>query len=109
MRKIKVLIKEPGKRPYFAEINNDLRSLQKIVGGYIETVITIPEEGIVVVCNEEGRLMNLPKNAVFNGVDYVGTILFSGFDEEEFSDLPISVDEFAKRHPELFIEAEVES
>ena len=35
---MKILIVEPGKHPYEAEINSSLESLQKTVGGYIEAI-----------------------------------------------------------------------
>ncbi len=40
---------------------NQLEHLQKAVGGYIEVVPSI-QEGYSVVCNEEGKLQNLPIN-----------------------------------------------
>lgn len=33
---MKILIVEPGKHPYEAEIDSSLESLQKTVGGYID-------------------------------------------------------------------------
>lgn len=49
---MRALYKEPG-RTTFREIliPNDLRTLQQLVGGYIETV-TIATDA-VVICNEE--------------------------------------------------------
>ena len=35
---MKVIIKQPGKEPEVAEIENTLPALQQVVGGYIETV-----------------------------------------------------------------------
>lgn len=37
-KKIRVLVKEPGKEAELREIPNTLEDLQCIVGGYIETV-----------------------------------------------------------------------
>lgn len=46
--------------PKVIEIDGSLESMQKIVGGYIET---FPLDGpILIVLNEEGKLMNLPLN-----------------------------------------------
>ena len=56
--KIKTIIKEPGE-PIGREvwIVNSLKSLQRIVGGYIEIVtIANGSDKIVVVCDEEGKL-----------------------------------------------------
>lgn len=86
--KIKVIIKEPGKAPVLTEIENELGALQKIVGGYIETV-TFAEDACIV-CNEEGRLLDLPYNCNVCGIDYVGTIIFCGVSKDEFCDMPVS-------------------
>ena len=62
MNVIKIL---PGREPEMADIDNTLKALQQAVGGYIETV-TLPRTGLVVIVNEEGRLM---------GQLLVGTVL----------------------------------
>lgn len=69
----------PGHEPVMADINNTLAALQQAVGGYIETV-TLPRTGLVVIVNEEGRLLELPENGVLNigplmGQLLVGTVL----------------------------------
>lgn len=69
----------PGHEPVMADINNTLADLQQAVGGYIETV-TLPRTGLVVIVNEEGRLLDLPENGVLNigllmGQLLVGTVL----------------------------------
>lgn len=42
------------------EIENDLASLQKEVGGYIETLPLVDD--ITIVCNEEGKINGLKPN-----------------------------------------------
>ena len=57
MAKIRVIIKEPGE-PIGREvwIVNSLKSLQRIVGGYIEIVtIANGSDRIVLVCDEDGK------------------------------------------------------
>lgn len=81
--KIRVYIKAPGKEPELKEIENTLESLQQIVGGYIETVTLA--DNAVIICNEEGRLRDLPFNCHIFGGDFVGTIIFAGVDEDEFA------------------------
>lgn len=85
--KISVLIKDPGRKPRHVWIQNSLNSLQKTVGGYIETV-TLAND-CVVICNEEGRLMGMPHNCTICGIDFVGTIVIAGIDGDEFSDMPV--------------------
>ena len=86
MPKIKVIIKEPGKKARFAWISPSLKNLQNWVGGFIETV-TIAED-LVIICNEEGRLLDLPYNFDFCNLSFVGTVIFAGVDEDEFCSIP---------------------
>lgn len=65
---VHVVYVEPGKPAYAAEIENSLRSLQRAVGGYIQTVSN--GDGTVIVCNEEGKLNSLPPNRrIADGAD----------------------------------------
>lgn len=60
LSKIKVLVVEPQAKPYIAIIDNDLESLQAMVGGSIELVAL--SDSADLICNEEGKLLNLPAN-----------------------------------------------
>ena len=89
-----VLIVEPGKGPRRAEIGNDLKSMQGVVGGLIQAVYPF-EEPVALICNEEGKLLNLPMNRFLmdeNGVVYdlvVGTFFLCSApaDSEDFESL----------------------
>ena len=80
-----VIYKAPGRPPEPRDIPNTLEELQGTVGGYIETVTLAADAAII--CNEEGRLLGLPYNCRFFGVDFVGPILVVGVDGDEFTDL----------------------
>lgn len=82
---MRAILKEPGKRPEYIDIQNTLEALQEKVGGYIETVTFAAD--LCVVCNEEGRLMGMTWNMTLCGVDFVGPVLFVGVRGEEFADL----------------------
>lgn len=84
--KIKVIIKEPGKEPETKTIRNDLETMQKIVGGYIQALPIASD--LAVICNEEGRLLNLPYNLDICGASFCGTIILAGTSEDEFCDIP---------------------
>ena len=86
MRKIKVIIKRPGEKPYTTWISDRLENLQKTVEGYIETVTVCSD--LVIICNEEGRIRNLPYNCTILGADFFGTILLAGINGEEFGNVP---------------------
>ncbi len=59
--KIKVVLLEPGKIARTAEIGTSLKDLQRMVGGYIETAHFF-DEPVCLVCNEEGKVRELPIN-----------------------------------------------
>ena len=83
---IMVVIKEPGKAPVVDPLfENRLEAFQKAVGGYIEAV-TVAED-LVLICNEEGRLMGLPFNIDLCGVDFVGTVIAAGVRGDEFASI----------------------
>ena len=56
-KNIRVIIVEPIKEPREAYIENELHTLQKNVGGYIECISLT--DGIDLVLNEEGKLIGL--------------------------------------------------
>lgn len=58
---MKVLMVEPGKVPYAAEIGEGLEPLQAAVGGDIQAVYPY-DDPVALICNEEGKYMGLPLN-----------------------------------------------
>lgn len=58
---MQVIVVEPKKKPTAQDIGSDLESMQKIVGGSIEAIYPF-EEPVALICNEEGKLLNLPLN-----------------------------------------------
>ena len=58
---MRVIIVEPKKKPMVQDIGSDLESMQKIVGGSIEAVYPFADP-VALICNEEGKLLNLPLN-----------------------------------------------
>ncbi|KTE90727.1 hypothetical protein AT727_23970 [Desulfitobacterium hafniense] len=79
-KKIKVLMVEPMKEPYPAEVENTLEGLQKAVGGYIETVYL--EDNVVLVCNEEGKLIGLPGNRSLGNDIIAGTFFVASSNDD---------------------------
>ncbi len=112
MRKtIQVLVVEPGKRPYIKEIDGSLASLQQEVGGYIQAVYLF-DDPVGVICNEEGKLLNLPLNRALRTEDgeiydiLAGTFLVVGLGKEDFVSLSDKLAEKYKEHfhlPETFV------
>lgn len=88
---IRVLVVEPGKDPEVRVIENSLEGIQQIVQGYIECVMLHDKAGedLVLICNEEGKIRNLPMNAAVAEIDDVifGTFLIASTDRDEFASL----------------------
>lgn len=70
---MKVIYKEVGKKAKAIEIKHTLEEMQKLVGGYIESVHY--KDNLFLICNEEGKLEGLPVNVVF-GMDYIAGNFF---------------------------------
>lgn len=86
---ILVVIKEPGKDPYVEPLfDNTLESYQKAVGGYIETVTFCSDA--CLICNEEGRLKELPYNFTALGNPFYGTVLCVGVKGSDFASIKSS-------------------
>ena len=93
MAKIKVIIKRPDEQyGHVTHISARLENLQNTVGGYIETVPVQP--GTIIICNEEGKLLNLEPNIRHYDDIIHGTIIICGATGDEFSDVPINMDQW---------------
>ncbi|MDD3203897.1 MAG: DUF3846 domain-containing protein [Pygmaiobacter massiliensis] len=80
---IKVLKVETGRQPYEKTVGNDLKSLQTEVEGLIE-VLCLPD-GCLLVCNEEGKVNNMPPNRWAEGDIICGPFFVcADSDEGEF-------------------------
>ena len=69
---MQVVIVEPEKKPVVQNIDDTLTSMQQIVGGTIQAVYPF-EEPVALICNDEGKLLNLPLNRALrdsNGAIY---------------------------------------
>ena len=56
-----VLVVEPERRPEVKEIDDTLKTMQGIVGGLIQPIYPF-DDPVALVCNDEGKFMNLPAN-----------------------------------------------
>lgn len=74
LKKLRVLIVEPEKPPYVAEIESDLGVLQELVSGDIQYVGL--DRDTFLYCNEEGKLLGLKGNRRLDNGDIVaGTFI----------------------------------
>ena len=84
-KEIKVLMVAPGEHPREVVLKNDLDALQKAVSigcdyqGLIEVVGL--DDGVCIVCNEEGKLLGLEGNRRLGGDILAGVFYVVGEDK----------------------------
>lgn len=87
MTRIRVIVKQPGQPLTLRWIEDELDKYQAVVGGYVETVPLDGVPGIVLICNEEGKIRGLEPN-VINGADViVGPVIAARVSGEDFGSL----------------------
>lgn len=91
---IKVLVVEPNKEPYIKEIESSLESLQYIVGGLIEYINL--ENNVDLICNEEGKINNLPFNRSIGNDIIAGTFIIAGVNLRNGETISIAKDKVNK-------------
>ena len=85
MENINVLKVEPGQTPKMIAMPNTLEAFQAAVGGYIEVLRL--DANALLVCNEEGKLIDLPANRQVDGDTIAGTFLIAGDEDGDFCSL----------------------
>ena len=94
---IRVIVKRPLEYIGHEEtIPNTLEALQKLVGGYIEAITLYAPKGVVLIVDEEGRLKRRTPNFRARGEMLVGPVVAVGTDGEDFTDCPITIQEWAE-------------
>ena len=58
---MQVVVVEPKKKPMVQDIDAGLESMQQIGGGSIQAIYPFAES-VALICNEEGKLLNLSLN-----------------------------------------------
>lgn len=109
---MQILVVEPGRRPEPREIDGSLAAMQEVVGGTIQSLYPF-EEAVALVCNDEGKLLNLQANRGLRDEDgriydiIAGTFFLCGasVDGECFDSLtPEQIERYREkfRTPEVF-------
>ncbi|MDD4164469.1 MAG: DUF3846 domain-containing protein [Eubacteriales bacterium] len=100
----KVLFVTPHHTPVEIKIGNDLKSMQRAVGGKIEFVCPFDNDDAVLVCNEEGKLIGMEGNRRIEGDVIAGPFFIIRDDgESETTDL---TDEQLQKYAERFAQPE---
>ena len=108
---MKVLMIEPEKTAYVAEIGDSRKDIQQVVGEMIEVVYPY-EERVALVCNDEGKIDGMPLNRGLRDKDgniydiIAGTFFICGLSEDNFASLTQEqIEKYDKEFhdPEVFI------
>ena len=108
---MRILVVEPEHRPEVREIDGSLEAMQNIVGGLIQPIYL--DDSVALICNDEGKLMNLTANRGLRDSDgQIYDIVFGTFflcgapsDCNHFTSLtPEQIERYRKRFytPEMF-------
>ena len=109
---MRILVVDPERRPEVREVDGSLKTMQGIVDGYIQAIYPF-DDSVALVCNDEGKSMNLPANRGLrdkNGQIYdivCGTFFLCGApaDNDHFVSLtPEQIERYREQFytPELF-------
>ena len=101
-KEIRAIYKRVGFDPVEVTVKNELEPLQRMVGGYIETVRFAP--GMIMLVDEEGLIDGRPVNFVYGGSAICGSVLWVGVKGENFDDVPYDLRTFRFKYPWYFEE-----
>ena len=101
---LKVLIFECGKEPYVAEIRDELKAKQSVVGGLIEPVYFAEKDNVLIYCDEEFLLKSCEPNRKVGDLIIHGTFMVVGNGENEYGEgIEVSLtDEQIGKYSEMF-------
>lgn len=101
---MKVVMVEPHKPAYVTEIGSDYKSLQAAVGGgLIEPIYYLHDRDVVMVGNEEAKLLGMDGNRRFGDRIVAGPFFICGDNGEDFCSL---TDKQCEKYVHQFAEPE---
>ena len=106
-RDLNLLLVKPNELPKKITIKNTLKEKQKLVGGLIEYVYLPNCNDVVLICNEEGKLLGLPPNRDIEYDIVCGDFLIVGDDPELGEDRSLT-DEQITKYSKMFDELSIE-
>jgi len=105
-RYIKILLKEPKKKPRIITIENTLENMQELVNGTIEVIY---HKGAFIICNEEGKIRNLEPNLFLEKDMILGSFFIVGDDYENADFISLSNKQIKKFKREILEEMQREN
>lgn len=108
MEKIKGLLVEPYKLPYEVNIENTLEEKQKLVGGYIECTYLMDDDEVVLICNEEGKMLGMDLNRDI-GHDIIAGPFLILRDNQDSGDFESLTQKQINKYKKIFDEKSIEN
>ena len=104
---LKILIIECGKEPYLAEIRDELKAKQSVVGGLIEPVYFAKDNNALIYCDEEFLLKDCQPNRKVGNIIIHGTFMVVGNGENSYGEgIEVSLtDEQIEEYSRMFRES----
>ena len=97
-KKIKVIIKAPGAKPYGTAIDPTEENIKKRIGGDFR-VFRFAGDGCVICAKKEN---GLDYNCEWSGRDFYGPMIWIGYSEKGFTPFPEDFNIFKKINYSLF-------
>lgn len=78
---MKILLVKPNENPIVTDIDYTLKAMQRVVDGHIEITYPFANKKIALICNEEGKINDLPLNRTITDetgevIDYIAGDFF---------------------------------
>ena len=96
---MKVVMVEPNKPAYTTEIGDGYKAIHDAVGGLIEPIYFLNESGVVMVGNEEAKVIGMEGNRRFPEGIVAGPFIICGDNGEDFCSLS---DEQCEKYTQMF-------
>ena len=107
---MRILLIAPGTKPRVVNIEHTLAAMQELVGGTIQAIYPFADK-VALVCNDEGKLLDLPMNRAVRDpatgqiLDVIaGSFFICGLGKEDFASL---TDEQVQRYAQMFCRPEI--
>jgi len=98
---LRVLYVEPEKLPQEMIIENSLEKKQELVGGLIEYANLLDDNEVLIICNEEGKILGLPYNRDIGHDIIAGSFILVGNDTRLGEDISLT-DKQIEKYTKVF-------
>ena len=95
-QELTVLYVEPDKLPKKMTIGNTLEKKQELVGGLIEYTSLLEDNNVLIICNEEGKILGLPYNRYIGHDIIAGPFILVGNDIRLGEDISLTNEQIEK-------------